>query len=556
MNRIFILILFLFLNLENSFLCAVDSQSESDIYHSYSCKQQDSGNSEAGYKFKNIYSDVTQIESDINEIINILCSAEIICIDKRINHERVSIFLKSICIDLRTWLDVARSVDGQDRKDSELMIERMVQVIKGFVESVNDILVYVTSVSMAFDKDCYEIEGVHEIILRALEELTSSLKKAWNSIDNHKKFHIFCGKAQPLSYKLLEPYYQVSSPKRWWSGSLLDQVFAITMTRDQKNILKKYHLLVSTVFCAFNDSNKVILQQKASEIISIIELVDFEKTSMDDSLLCDIFDSIIFNLLELKESISSFLIAPNIILNSEKAESYVAHRYVISDIRFRNLYRSTVFKSYLRKYITSLELYFSIEKHSPVDVMYEVYDALYGISLLKTHEEKCFFKKMVFGVPEYLVLLDQMHDVLKKAYNDLRTQFLPKTGFLQKLFGTDWLAKDKIKNFICEKSGEAVVEIAQKCIGQRFDTKESAMVYAMSIGAPITLLAALKWLVPNLPHHLQKKVHEFVRVLPLAQDDDQKLAQLIKDNPEVVQAFLAQDPSLVEMLTKSLLKNS
>lgn len=508
-----------------------------------------------------------KLDQDVTTIKTIYCNKKLLTFDDKIVHDQISLFLTSTTSQIRAYLDTARSVELSEADQQQIIyyVFNMFAFLEAFICLVDQAHAKVISVFICLPKDEITWSDVQSITLEIVENLVNYFQDVWLNIQGDvSKDELVLDAIEPLEnivYNTLYPTYQSSIFKRLWSSSSLDCLLSITWDGDERENFKDYAHVMTLSFIAQQEHDYAALQELFDEINNLV--VQFEHATINSAhawndknmskLVACVFKTCIFNLLCLKaelEQISSikidYLAAP------AKAESYLAHAQIIKDPLFKELYSKIAFRPCMVAYMTSLDFYFKSEVCT-VEVMYDLYSALYRLKQLKNRAAQGLLKKAICGEQEYHLLLDQMLDILEKSYKTVRATLLPpQQGFMQKLMSGEWFQVNKIKNFISEKSSKAVVELAHKCLGQTFDNKESATVYVVSVVAPLVLLAALKYLVPNLPQKVQQKVVDFIRVMPSVQEDDQELAELIRENPEVVQIFLKQDPALSKALVEQI----
>lgn len=476
--------------------------------------------------------------------------------EDKVFHDRISFFFSSRLSELRAYLDVVQSDEEVDATILQHVEERC-EILTHFVQCCDYVYAAFVAAFVLCDHEMSRWDDVSYFMLYAIEQLIPVVQKCWNNSVQKESLALLQAQSEKIVRDVVIQVYQVSLIKRVFKKSYVDALLSISWSDEHRKFFKEYGILVTASRIGLQEHNRAMLQDQLNTFESILIRCD----GLLQQVLYENSNSITKTILE-KSQLALFALKSEIEEAAcllfdytrfpSRAEMYINHVNIIKDPLFTKLLHDAFFKPYAQKYLIALEIAIKSDDDSR-DVRYELFDTLSALKKLKGSMAQGYLKKMLFGADEEIQIVDQMIENVQKLYQEKSKAYLSEPdSFFQKLISGEWFKKEKIKKIFGEQCGNIAFDVIHHYVGQKFDTQDSATVYVVSIVAPLLLIAVLKYLVPNLPQKVQQKVTDFIRVMPTIEHDDNQLAQLIKENPEVVQTFLQQDPALSKALIEQI----
>jgi len=512
---------------------------------------------------------IEKLDADIQLVLTSYCNQNLVTFHDKIRHEQVSLFLLSRLGDLRAYLNVLNNIQGDDALAIEEQIIKTCKLLEAFLYWVKSTHAKIAAVFVCCGGQSVTWPDLHAIALELLVYFQELVEVVWSDvIEGSYSIDIFNDYLAHCAYEVLPASYKLSFVKRLAYGvtpfvqSYLDQLLEYSWYAKFPTLCENFTRDMTAIILTLCNNEASIYQEQLSKLSATVALFEgtklgclqqFRDNKKEAQLVRDMLNSSIFALLTLKHELeNSTAIQLDYKTAPDKAEAYLGYAQVIKDPLFQEMSRKSSFKVYTAHYMHALDFYF-LSKDCTVDVMYQLYGAMYGLTQLRLACSQGAFKKFLYGQHKYQLMIDQMLGIVQKAYLHARTLLIPQQqSFMQKMMGGEWLHADKLRKALHDSAGKVMVQLGGKWFGQHFDDPESAAFYVASVLAPIAMLALLKYLVPNLPERIQQKVIDFIGVMPQVQSDEKKLAQLIQANPDVVSEFFKKEPELGKLLMTQL----
>lgn len=515
---------------------------------------------------------IQKLDTDIQLILTSYCNKSLLTFQDKIRHDQLALFLTSRLDDLAAYCDLLNAVQGDDAAIITAQINKTCEFLEAcmyWIKCTHAKMVAVFVCCADRGGESVMWSDLHTMTLELINHFEEILETMWpDVIEGQLGIELFNEYLVDCAYQTLPASYKSSFLKRLAYGLTpcvqlyLHQVLEFSWYEKFPVLCENFTRDMTAAFIELQNYQPVqpAKQLRAlSKTVALFEgtkfgcLQQFKDNKQEAQLVRDMLNSSIFALLTIKHELaSSAAIQLDYTAAPDKAEAYLGYAQVIKDPLFQAMAQKNSFKNCMAQYMHALDFYFSSTECS-VDVMYQLYGAMYALTQLRLACSQGAIKKFLYGLQKYELIIDQMLGIVQKAYLHARTLLLPQQQtFMQKLMGGEWLHADKLKKALHDSAGKVMIQLGGKWFGQHFDDPESAAFYTASVLAPIAMLAILKYLVPNLPERIQQKVIEFIGVMPQVQSDEKKLAQLIQANPEVVSEFFKKEPTLGKMLMTQL----
>lgn len=329
-------------------------------------------------------------------------------------------------------------------------------------------------------------------------------------------------------------------------GSLTEEFLRLAAYVQHKNFL-------------YDATEQKTLSEKLSRLISGLENAR-DKVLHGQSLVADALDFLCCKAIGMRHEV---LILPDALLenskNTDKVDILVRDKVLRESVGFNQLVNHSVMHKYVTDYVQIMDYYF--EK--------QVFDQEYMVQLyaLVNHLDELLLHHTVNMVSSFLGYKDLLHEPIKGMVTVLRhladniAKRKQDENLLQAIMTGDWFKANSGKTASFWQANNLSIESLQRLATG--DSKEFKAIALKTLlySSPLIALGVLRYVAPHLSVELRHKVLALLGVSqetsqPKASEEDaQRVATLLENNPEILSQIVEKNPQLATMVANQLRTN-